>query len=63
MNHFLSKWILEGLRTRKIKRRENIMDRNTTVIKNYKLELNDYPLHESSASLSAENLERSVRIK
>ena len=56
MNHFLSKWILEGLRTRKIKRRENIMDRNTTVIKNYKLELND-PLHESSASLSAENLE------
>ena len=34
MNHFLSKWILEGLRTRKIKRRENIMDQNTTVTKN-----------------------------
>ena len=63
MNHFLSKWILEGLRTRKIKRRENIMDRNITVIKNYKLDINDYHLHELSASLSAENLERSVRIK
>ena len=63
MNHFLSKWILEGLRTRKIKRRENIMDRNTTVIKNYKLDLNDYPLHESYVSLSAENFERSVRTK
>ena len=57
MNHFLSKWILEGLRTRKIKRRESIMDRNITVIKNYKLDINDYHLHESSASLSAENLE------
>ena len=63
MNHFLSKWILEGLRTRKIKRRENIMDLNTTVIKNYKLDLNDYHLQISSVSLSAENLERSVRIK
>ena len=43
MNHFLSKWILEGLRTRKIKRRENIMDQNTTETK--KLDPNDHPLH------------------
>ena len=63
MNHFLSKWILEGLRTRKIKRRENIMDRNTTVIKNSKLDLNDYHLQISYVSLSAENFERSVRTK
>ena len=45
MNHFLSKWILEGLRTRKIKRRENIMDQNKTVTKKKKLDPNDHPLY------------------